>query len=747
MKPVDCRWERCAWFGVVGAMLYKKVASAFERVGARRGKRGILYAEEGFSTVGMVLVLLLTLALIFTGAQVYQLESTSSQVQNVADATALAAENEVAEFFIVVRVVDAVVLSMSLTGLAAMGLGVVALCTPATASMGSSLIKMSSNIVDARNSFAERASSGLTKVQALLPFLCAANGASVAQANSDASKGLGYFGFALALPVECDPIEVGALDVADDLIEDVRENEEALREAAEKAEEAARKARAEKERAFMADCGSNPAYCMYERADHLAGLSQEDNPLYRSVDTWSFSVALKRAQAYYPARLASEGPGGSSVEEAARSALRERFYRYAASEVERGYVRETEDSFDALFPRMPKNTAEMRETELYTESVYPITAGAEGQTMHAWAGCPAVSRGQAGLGSIAQMEAGSYVSCAACGFTAASMGKVAAASTSIENGFEYHYNIVADAAEAYRKAREEGDPYAEEAKGRAQGLFDKVSAAIGDVASYRIHAEPPGRFGAVAFVADLSTVSVSDAFSSSFVRTEGSLGTRAALSAAALARDDPEEGASVISAVLDNVDEAGAGGALGALGIVLDLWSSLLAYYSQGVEALGKGVDDALSALPLVSESGLGLWASSALSRLLESLGLEPVDLDSPKPALVNSAHVLAADASRFSQTLLAAKQESIALGDAAGSDLFSTALSVFETSALDALGGLEGGIVIAVIEPFGSSGPSFPLTLALPPSAVSAAGQAVQDSIARMKSIYGQYGGMMRWE
>ena len=52
--------------------------------------------------------------------------------------------------------------------------------------------------------------------------------------------------------------------------------------------------------------------------------------------------------------------------------------------------------------------------------------------------------------SIAQMEAGGNAPCPACGFTAASMGKVAAASTSIENGFEYHYEAVAQAAEEYQ---------------------------------------------------------------------------------------------------------------------------------------------------------------------------------------------------------------------------------------------------------------------------------------------------------
>lgn len=715
----------------------------------RRAGRDVFHAEEGFSTVGMVFALLLTLSLVFTAAQVYRLESTSSHVQNVADAAALAAENEVAEFYIVVRLCDAVVLTLSLTGIATMGLGVAALCVPATASLASSLIDLSSKMIDARDAFAVRAASGLNKVQALLPFLCAANGSSIAQANSDGSGETQYFGFALALPAEGDLIEVGVSGVADDLLQEVRDSEESIKEAAEKAEESAQRAKAEKERAFMADCGSDPGYCMYERADHLADLPASDNPLYRSVDTWSFSVALKRAQAYYSARLAAEAPDGASVDDQARSALRVRFYRFAVSEVERGYVREDGDSFDALFPLLPKNTAEMRSTDLYTEAVYPITAGeGNGLTMHAWSGCPAVSAsGQIGLGSVSQMEAEAFAMCPQCKFTAASLGKVAAASTSIENGFEYHYNIVAEAAGAYQKAREEGRPHAEEAKASAGGLLEGIGDALADAAAYRIKASPPGRFGAVAFVADVSSISASKAFPTSFVKGDGSLGARAAVSAATLASDDPEEGKTVISSLLDTVEQSFAGGALGPLGVVLDLWSSLLSYYCEGVEALGQGVDDAFSSMPLASESGLGTWAAQTFSELIASLGLEPVPLDSPKPVLVNTAHVLAADGSRFSEVLLDAKGRCIALGDAAGADVFSAALSVFETSSLDAIADLGAGIEIAVIEPFGSEGPSVSLTIALPSSAVSAAGQAVQDSVARMKSVYSQSGGMARWE
>ena len=447
--------------------------------------------EAGFTTVGMVISLLVTLSLVFSAAQVYRLNAAASEVQNVADAAALAAQNEVAEFMIVVRACDAVVLSLSLTGIVATGLGVAALCTPATAPASDALLKAGREIARARDGFAEKAAAGLNRLQRALPFLAAANAASVASANDRGSSS--YLALAVLAPSEGEEIAVGRSAAASELQDAVEQDAEDLKQAADEAERAAEAANEAKRRAFERDCGANPSYCMYERASSLALLAGADNPLFSSVDAWSFSVALERAQAYYPARLAREVPTGSSVEEQARSALRTRFYAFAVEEVGRGYVRETDGSFEASFPHLPENTEEMRATRLYTESAYPVTSdGAGGAVMHAWSGCPAAS-GASSTGSIAQMESGAYPPCDRCGFTAASMGKVAAASTSIQNGFEYHYEAVADAADDYVKARAELDPLTAEVKRQAGGLLDQAEEALGAAASMRIDAPPPRR--------------------------------------------------------------------------------------------------------------------------------------------------------------------------------------------------------------------------------------------------------------
>lgn len=73
--------------------------------------------EEGLTTAGMAVALLVSLSLLFSATQVYRINTLSAEVQEVADAAALAAENQVAEFMIAVRVVDGAVLSMTLLGI------------------------------------------------------------------------------------------------------------------------------------------------------------------------------------------------------------------------------------------------------------------------------------------------------------------------------------------------------------------------------------------------------------------------------------------------------------------------------------------------------------------------------------------------------------------------------------------------------------------------------------------------------
>ncbi|SEO97801.1 hypothetical protein [Denitrobacterium detoxificans] len=710
--------------------------------GAR--KRAFFCDDGGFSTLGMALALLITISLVLTSAQVYRLYSLSAETQNVADACALAAENQVATFYTAAQICDAVVLSLTLTSVAASGAGLVALCVPGAQEVGSKLIEVGEKVIRARDSFADQAAQGLSAIQEILPFLAAAQAMGVARANSHGEHA-NYLAVAVLLPQQGYEVTPGA-DFADEVMEYIGGQEEGIKENARKAEEAARKANESKERAFQADCGAAPGYCMQERADSLAGLSPGDNPLYHSVDTWSFGVALRRAQAYYPARLAQEHPGSPSVDDQANSALRARFYAYACSEISHGYVNEdASGAFDAYFPHLPANTDEMRETRLYTEQVYPVSQDGQGRLhMHAWSGCPCLAREESvGASSIQVMEACAYETCPVCRFHASSMGNVAAASTSTSNGFEHYYRIVEEESRTYREARQEYAQNADEVREPVQTALNGLGEMIMDMENKRISASPPGKYGVVAFVVDGSSVSADALMPNGFVGGGGSLGPRAALSAATLAREEDSGDQSVISSLFDGWVERMEGPLAGVLPQMASAWSHCLHAYARGYDELGQGVEALLGALPLVSASGLGQWASGALDDVLTEVGLHPADMAALKPVLVNSWQVANEDGSAFASRLLGAK-EIVAQMPASAANPLDAAVQLSASYAEERIDGLDDTVQIAS---FDIGDDSIPVSITLPPAWRDGALESVGEARDALRSLPGVSGGSPPWE
>ncbi len=709
----------------------------------KQDRKSLLVDEQGVTTVGMALSLLITLALVFSGMQTYRIESAAAEVQDVADAAALSAENRIGEFMVVAQFCDAIVLSLTLTGLASTGLGVVAACVPPAASLSKGLIEAGSKMLDARDGFASRAASVLNKLQRALPYIAAASAANVAAANDDESLGSRYLGVALLVKTEGEPIEIGSSEAERDWANKVGQDAERIRQKAAEAEEKAKEANESKQRAYQHDCGNAPDYCMYERAEHLSGMSGEQNPYFSSIDTWSFSNALERARAYYQRRWQSEEPVSSDVEEQARSALRKLFYGYAVKQMESAYVHEDAEGFDAYFPHLPKNTAEMRKTTLYTSNAFPITAGGDSaRMMHACETCPRAV-GIVGWGSLALMESEGMDVCPDCSFTAASMGKVASASTSIANGFEYHYEVVASEAERYRKALEELDGPRSEVKEEAGGLLDGFAELLGSAFDKRIAPQPPGRFGAIALVANVGTAP-SATLGSPFVAAVGELGTRVAVSAATLLSEESDEGRDAINSLLDGFQRDG-GGAMGAAGVLLDAWSHLLRAYTSGQQALSGGLQSALESIPLVGASGLGKWAADKLTSLVEGLGLQPADLRARKAVLVNSAYVAEQGDDSASQGYLAMKQRVVAAASGA-TDLFSMVLNDAQIQAIGQIESFGDSIEIASVELLGPGGPSFTVSLPVPHAAREFGIGAIKGFFERIRSLHAELVGEAVW-
>lgn len=629
--------------------------------------------EEGITTIGMSVSIFLCIALIFTSAQLYRISSASAEIQEVADASALAADNEVAEFVAAVNVCDAGVLSLTLLSGTLFALGVVAACIPPTAALSEKLIEAADKTMDRRDSFYDGAVKGLNALQKLLPFLAAVNAAGVAEANNTGAMDSSYFALAALIPQEGMKFESLADGKLAALSGSIDENIDDIREDSAKAEEAAKRANDAKLRAFMADCGSAPSACMYERAGCLSKISEEDNALYTNVDAWSFQVALKRIRAYYASRTMEPIASSGSIESRADSAIRKRFYEFAYEEFESAFIDDSEGAFSFKLPALFKNTDQMKQTKLYTEACYPVTQNGSERTMHAWSGCPKAS-GASRMGSISEMDSATFSTCPSCEFRVSSMGNVAAASTNISSGFEHHYEAFREAVEEYAQARAEMDPLTQAVKDKVNPIFDAIKDVFKDAAAKRLIPDPPGKYGAIAMVVNTAKPPADSGFESSFINSGATLGTTAAVSAATLLKDDGSDGSGIISRIIGNM--VGDIPVLGGFAdIVADCWTGLLRAYENGQDSFNDAVESGLDSFSTSTSSGLGTWVSDALRDMVKEVGLQPADIDPRMPVLVNTGHV-AIDGSTFSSSFAKLKQSSLA-GSSPATGVFSSLASI----------------------------------------------------------------------
>ena len=187
-----------------------------------------------------------------------------------------------------------------------------------------------------------------------------------------------------------------------------------LGEESSKAEEAKERAREALERGWMADCGSSP-YCLRERAAHLAGLADAQNPDYASPEEWTFGAPLLRARRYYAARLGAAALEGRNPEELTDAACRRAFYSFALDEVRRGEYAELDDGMVvADLPALPCNAEQTRAGRLYTDALWPVSREEGGRVLHSWDGCPGALGGVEGAASLHDLEQGAVSRCEVC---------------------------------------------------------------------------------------------------------------------------------------------------------------------------------------------------------------------------------------------------------------------------------------------------------------------------------------------
>lgn len=612
--------------------------------GGFMGRAGIdLFIEDGaYTTLSSAVVILVVLTLLFSSTAAIWSMSRAGDTQVAADSGALAGANVVASYHTAATVVDASILSLGLAGFATIGTGLVAILIPGAELAAGDMVDTGIEIIKTRNKFAKSASKGLQKIETALPYLVAARATQAVSAQD--TEGATYTGTALAVPrtSESDFVALEGSEISTDGIKDTSKDLERAADELQKASEETAKA---KERAWLADCGgSDPASvgscsCTWERARSLAKLSDIENPHYASSVTWGPQVALDRAKAYYRLRLANEAPQGSSVETKAESAARKAFYTYASAEVNRAYITEDGDRTTSYIPLLPRNTDEVRATELYTDAAWPTSTN-DGKTyLHYGTSCPNYKKGTpGGLASVAAYDG--QDKCNRCHFGVSSLGAVAAPSTSIENGFEYHFDRFKDALKKYVECRNKELELMRQTEDEADRAGNAFDEAIKALSGERPRIAPPGRNGVVALVVS-GAISSPDELNSSF-NTTVRLGDRGAISAAVLAPDDATAQNNVLSRFFSTLEER-SGGVVGVLDGVMDVWGRLLVGYGDIQGSADELMDEMIGDLGGGSGalSSIASWLGDTVSASVAALGLEPCDLRLRKPVLTDTANVI----------------------------------------------------------------------------------------------------------
>ena len=508
-------------------------------------------------------------------------------------------------------------------------------CVPGLESGAAEVLNAGKEVLSLRSRVAKSAAEGLEAFEGALPALIVANSASCVSANSQG--GARYLGCAVPVPTASQS-DYGAFEGLDDGSE-LAESAEELAERSRKLEEVEKQAEDALMRGWMADCGNRP-YSMYQRASTLSALTPAQNPYYPSTQGWNFGVPLSRAREYYAARIAAEEPLASDMESVTDSCCRRAFYVYALAKVRAGsYVELGDGSVSIDLPSLPHNTDEVRATELYTAKRWPCTWENGVRVLHSTSACPRAAGAGGGMASLYELEAGEVGHCEVCDMRVSCMGKVAAASTSIENGFEHWWREVVEASKDYERAfneearlQREMIPEAQEAKGIFERLIEELSVT-------RPRICPPGAYGCVSVVSRASGEAVPSELTDAFL-TSQPLPQGVAVSAATLAPDARSSANNVLSRLADGAQDGSA--ASGLAGAAAGLWGQLLVAYSSSYESLESVVSDALDSLDVVG--GLGSWLRGKLTGAVEAAGLSPGDLRLKKPVLASSAEVLAQD-------------------------------------------------------------------------------------------------------
>lgn len=625
-----------------------------------------LAEQGGYTTVTVTVSLLLTLTLTFSLATGMWIQNRAADAQTVADSAALAGANVVGSYVTLAKITDAAVLTMGLAGIVVLGAGLVASAVPGLSSAGASTVDAALKILDSRQKFATSAVESLEKLEATLPLAIAARSAAVVSENSTSQAS--YIGCALAYPATS-KTDFSTMDAQIDTAE-IEETAAKIQEASDEVKRLEDEVEAAKYAGWLADCGNEPR-CMYERAESLAGLTGN---YYSTPDDWTFEVSFNRAKSYYDLRILNEGYSGSNDNQRADSIVRTYFYQYAQSKLfNEGYYHEFADgSVDMNLPELPSNSPEIRATPLWTSYLFPYTMQGQAMVIHAFDSCKGIGLKAVSYTTMAAYAAsGNRAVCSLCGFSTISMGNVSAASTNIDNGFEYYWAQVVEASRTYEDATNKLVEAKQELKELTEDAADLFNQALAVLAVPRPKLCPPGAYGCVAVAYRAGELTSPSQLMSSFT-AEARVGAGGAVSAATLAPDNDTDANDVLVRFGEAIGSDIEGSSAGVLGNLGSLWSGLLQGYSSAYGGVSNMAQKALNKIEGIPGGSAASWLCNKVGDLVSAAGFEPADLRLRKPVLTNSQNVLEADGNSSGST---ARQLVEALGQSRDAQTFARTL------------------------------------------------------------------------
>ena len=594
--------------------------------------------EDGFSSHVYALVLLLCVTLVFSLATSQWVMQKSSTVQTVADTAALSASNTTGSYRQVTQLTDAVIFTVGFTGVLCVAVGFVVSCIPAISSFGVGLTEFGVKTIRARNNAVEQVYRTLEVLEEALPFLIGYSAVRTVKAQS--TNELKYHGIALPFPMksESDFPDRNDISVPEDTVDKARE----LATKTEKAEQYRKQQDEALKEGWYADCG-NPSYSLRERAGHLAGLSEIENPNYPTPEDWTFAAPILRSRNYYSKRYEVEKPESSKIDDIRSSACRKTFYRYAYNELLGAYVNESDTSYDAFMPMLPATLEDYRTSTLYTDRSWY----SDGIHLHAHTSCPEI-KGSLYPGSLKALDDGRLAVCPHCQLSINDQALVTRLTTINETGYEYWYKKVAEASDKYTDATREIKKLEQERIEDEDSIAKRFKEIAEQLSMKRVKFIPPGSRGCIALVYREDGAQVPSQLTGPFVDSQH-LPAGYAVAGSALAPDkNSDENHMLKSFATSILPDNTVGGIAGAC---LDAWGNLLIDYGKGLDSIDSGLDSATSNLGS-SAGGAVQRFKSLLNDTLAQIGLEPVDLRTYKPTLVQAIKIIDAesgiDAGRF---------------------------------------------------------------------------------------------------